>query len=130
MSNLSLKSKSILETCHPDLRVLFTEVAKRISIEALEGLRSSSRQKELVAAGRSKTLLSKHLSGDDGFSHAADVVPLPLDWKNTKRFHILADHVRAVAGELGIKIRWGGDWDGDGDTTDQTFNDLAHYELK
>jgi peptidoglycan L-alanyl-D-glutamate endopeptidase CwlK len=26
-------------------------------------------------------------------------------------------------------IRWGGDWDGDQDFRDQTFDDLAHFEL-
>lgn len=27
------------------------------------------------------------------------------------------------------RLRWGGDWDQDGSTLDQTFMDLAHFEL-
>ena len=30
---------------------------------------------------------------------------------------------------LGIKLRWGHDWDGDIDLNDQKFNDGPHYEL-
>jgi peptidoglycan LD-endopeptidase CwlK len=30
---------------------------------------------------------------------------------------------------MGIEIRWGGDWDGDGDLSDHKFNDLPHFEL-
>ena len=30
---------------------------------------------------------------------------------------------------MNVSLRWGGDWDGDGDRTDQTFNDLMHWEL-
>jgi hypothetical protein len=36
----------------------------------------------------------------------------------------------AIAQEEGFHIRWGGDWDGDGDLTDQQFDDLFHIEVK
>jgi hypothetical protein len=29
----------------------------------------------------------------------------------------------------GIIIRWGGDWDRDGDVLDQDFDDLFHFEI-
>ena len=41
-----------------------------------------------------------------------------------------AGYVQGVAEQLGIKIRWGGDWDSDFDFKDQTFNDLVHFELR
>lgn len=45
------------------------------------------------------------------------------------RFYFMAGLVMRTADILNIKIRWGGDWDGDQDFMDQTFNDLAHFEL-
>ena len=41
----------------------------------------------------------------------------------------MAGYIQATADKLGIKIRWGGDWDSDGDLDDQTFMDLGHFEL-
>ena len=32
-------------------------------------------------------------------------------------------------GVITHKLRWGGDWDKDGSTTDQNLNDLPHFEL-
>jgi hypothetical protein len=36
----------------------------------------------------------------------------------------------ATAMNLGDRIRWGGDWDGDHELTDQTFDDLVHFEMR
>lgn len=74
----------------------------------LEGLRSLERQKELVAKGASKTLKSRHLTGD-----AVDIAPLiggvvSWDWP---AYYALADAVRAAAIELKVKVVWGGVWD-------------------
>lgn len=41
----------------------------------------------------------------------------------------LAGVMKACATQLGIKLRWGGDWDSDGDRLDQKFDDLAHFEV-
>jgi peptidoglycan L-alanyl-D-glutamate endopeptidase CwlK len=35
-----------------------------------------------------------------------------------------------VASEEGVNVRWGGDWDGDRDIDDQTFDDLPHFEFR
>jgi peptidoglycan L-alanyl-D-glutamate endopeptidase CwlK len=32
-------------------------------------------------------------------------------------------------GKMTHSVRFGGDWDGDKDITDQKFNDLVHFEL-
>ena len=37
--------------------------------------------------------------------------------------------IKGIAKEKGIKIRWGGDWDSDGEVLDQTFMDLVHIEV-
>ena len=36
----------------------------------------------------------------------------------------------SVANRLGLKVRWGGDWDGDFEFKDQNFHDLPHFELE
>jgi hypothetical protein len=41
----------------------------------------------------------------------------------------IAGRAFAIAHEEGFSIRWGGDWDGDGDLTNQKFDDLFHIEL-
>ncbi len=49
--------------------------------------------------------------------------------KQLGRFYQLAGFVQAVATDLNIQIRWGGDWNRDGDIMDQNFDDLAHWEV-
>ena len=88
------------------------------------GLRSEAEQAKLVEEGLSKTMDSRHLTG-----HAIDLAPYPIDWKNIKRFYYFSGIVVAVAREMGIPLRFGGDWDSDNDLDDQTFMDLVHFEI-
>jgi len=60
---------------------------------------------------------------------AVDVAPYPIDWDDLGGFYMFAGYVLRVAETMGIKIRYGGDWDGDRKTTDQRFKDLPHFEL-
>ncbi len=46
-----------------------------------------------------------------------------------KSFARLAGHYEGVASVLGYTLRWGGDWDRDGDLLDQSFFDLPHLEI-
>jgi len=50
-------------------------------------------------------------------------------WQDKQRFSVLAGLMYAAAAVVGVKIRWGGDWDSDGNNADSNFNDLPHYEL-
>ena len=72
---------------------------------------------------------SKHLAAADGYSRAVDAAPWPIDWQDTKGFYHFAGFVRGIAAQLGIKIRWGGDWSNNMNLNDQTFFDLVHFEL-
>ena len=62
-------------------------------------------------------------------SMAVDVCPYPIDWNDRERFSYFAGYVRGVAAGMGIDIRWGGDWDSDGEVKDNSFDDLPHFEL-
>ena len=37
--------------------------------------------------------------------------------------------LRGIAKQLNTNIRWGGDWDNDGEIADNSFDDLVHVEL-
>ena len=48
--------------------------------------------------------------------------------KQMARWYYFGGFVLGTAAQMGIDIRWGGDWDGDRDIHEQNFDDLVHYE--
>lgn len=128
MNTFSAASEAKLKTCHPDLQRLFREVLPHWNCQILEGHRGQEAQERAVREGKSK--LHWPQGNHNSFpSNAVDVAPFAIDWNDGRRFREFAGVVIQIAKRLGIRLRWGGDWDGDGDTTDQTFNDLVHFEL-
>ena len=125
MPHFGKRSKRRLKGIHPKLVSVLNELVKIMDVTILEGLRSQERQNELVAKGASKTKYSKHIQGK-----AVDVAPYPIDWKDRDRFHYMGGMVRGIGQQLGVNIRWGGDWDSDGETKDNSFDDLVHVEIK
>lgn len=121
-----MKNPNRLLECDPQLIKLFKAVDEVCPIVIIEGKRTKERQEHLLKEGKSKTSNSKHLREP---SEAVDVAPDPVDWNDLKRFYFLAGVVMATARQMGIRIRFGGDWDMDGDFSDNKFNDLVHYEL-
>lgn len=119
MRKWSKRSLAALKGVHPDL-VKVMDYALQTSpmdFTVLEGLRSKARQAYLVKTGKSKTMNSRHLTGD-----AVDVAPIvngviSWDWKD---FHVLADAIKKAASKLGINIEWGGDW--------KSFPDGPHWQ--
>ena len=49
-------------------------------------------------------------------------------WKDWSRLYYFAGQVEMLAKFLKIKIRYGGNWDGDMDLKDQNFYDGVHFE--
>jgi peptidoglycan L-alanyl-D-glutamate endopeptidase CwlK len=89
-----------------------------IDFAVLEGVRSTLRQAELVAAGASRTMSSRHLTG-----HAVDLgafVAGSLRW-DWPLYYRLNDVVQQAAKDQGIRIEWGGDW--------KSFPDGPHFQL-
>lgn len=130
MPKFSNKSLEKLHSCHPDLQKVFKEVIKHVDCTIIEGVRSLETQKEYVRSGKSKTLDSKHLPQEDGYSWAVDCLAYPLEWNNWQRNYLFAGYVKGVAASMGIDLRIGADWNGNFDTKDQTFHDLPHFELR
>lgn len=88
-------------------------------------------QDDAFASGASK-LQWPHGKHNKLPSLAVDFQPYPLPERTEKLWASLA-HIAGRAIELGkdrgLKVRWGGDWNGDGDLTDQKFDDLYHLEI-
>jgi len=128
MPKFSKASQEKLATCHPDLQRLFNEVVKHFDCTVTCGERGEFEQNEAYRKGYSKLKYpeSKHNGRP---SMAADVVPYPIDWKDTERMYFFGGFVKATAVQMGIEIRWGGDWDSDTQVKDQNFIDLPHFEL-
>lgn len=72
-----------------------------------EGLRTLERQKQLFAQGASRTMQSRHLTGDavDLAAKVGDEVRWELNL-----YYRLALAMRAASIAEGVKVRWGGCW--------------------
>lgn len=125
-----------LATCHADLQRLFEAVNQIMPCHPIVGYRSQADQDAAFAAKKSK-LKWPHSKHNTVPSKAVDVVPdavpetdkVDIDWNYVPAFYFFAGIVHAEALRLGIKIRWGGDWDSDLNLKENTFNDLVHFEL-
>ncbi|KQM92241.1 endolysin [Sphingomonas sp. Leaf22] len=74
-------------------------------------------------------LASKHYPRPDGYSHAVDLAPFPIDWNDLKRFDRVAALMLDAAKAEGVAIRWGADWDRDGKPRERGETDSPHFEL-
>ena len=132
MSHFSVRSIARLSTCDQRLFDLFIEVVKHRDCTVLEGFRPQEVQDKYFAEGKSKLKWPHGKHNTQPLSHAVDVAPYinkTISWATSDCIEF-AQFVLATAKKMGIELRWGGDWDGDGDRSDQTFNDLVHFELK
>ena len=129
MARFGRRSKERLVTCEKDLQMLFNEVIKYVDCSVLEGHRNGERQNKLYEEGKTKVRYpnGRHNSSP---SRAVDVTPYPVDWKDRERQTLFAGFVLGVANQIGINLRWGGDWDQDFEVQDNKFDDFPHFELK
>lgn len=116
----SLRSSRNLAEVHPDL-VRVTHRALQltpIDFVVTEGRRTATRQKQLFAAGATRTMNSRHLTG-----HAIDfaaMVGKEIRW-DWPLYAKIAQAFKQAALELDVPIIWGGDW--------KSFKDGPHVEL-
>ena len=128
MPEFSDRSKETLGSCVDSMQRLFNEVIKHVDCTILSGRRGEEEQNILYWKRLSKKKFpeSKHNTLP---SLAVDVMAYPVDWEAWERNYMFVGYVLGVAASMGIKVRAGADWDGDGEIEDQTFHDLAHFEL-
>ena len=119
---------------HPDLVKVVHRAAEKSSFIVTEGLRTKARQAQLVKAGASQTMNSRHITG-----HAVDLAAVVngevrWDWS---LYVAIANTMKAAALEFNAPVRWGGTWkllnDVKGPITakmlSRSFPDGPHFEL-
>lgn len=132
MPRFGRSSRARLYTCDPLLIEIFEEVVKTWDCAIVCGHRSEEEQNKAYNEKKSKLKFpqSKH---NEFPSKAVDVAPyysnVGIDWNDLGGFYMFAGYVKRVAEQMGYTLRYGGDWDGDKRTKDQTFNDLPHWEI-
>ncbi len=126
----SQRSKNNLSGVNP----LLVKIAYRAldistaDFAVIEGVRTLEKQKENVKKGVSKTLNSRHLTGD-----AIDILPSVIkpgmDWK-PEYFDPVLNAIKQAGDELGIKLRFGKNWKSDPSLPVETrFPDYPHIEI-
>ena len=112
MPSFGKRSAKRLNSCHVDLIRLFERVVEEYDCTIMTGHRGRKPQNAAFDAGNSKLRFpdGKHNALP---SMAVDAAPYPVNWDNMKRFYHFAGYVLGIAKEMGLIIRWGGDWDRD-----------------
>ncbi|MEC4728846.1 M15 family metallopeptidase [Shewanella sp. D64] len=133
---LGKRSLERLHRVHPRL-VACVSIAVTLTTSDFsvgETVRTKERQEALYYGTPKKTwtLNSKHIIQKDGYCHAVDLTPLKVgggaDWEACP---IVATAMFAAAKSIGIRIRWGGDWNQNGDSRDEHQRgsyDGPHFE--
>ena len=118
MFKLSGRSIDKLEGVKPELVEVVEKAITltKVDFGVIEGLRTEEKQRELVAAGASQTMKSKHLTGD-----AVDLMAY-VNGRGCWELNVydeIADAMKEAAYELDVKILWGAAWN---------IDDLALWE--
>lgn len=154
--NLSSRSLNNLQGVHPNLAKVVKRAIELTTQDfvVIEGVRS--REQCMINYGKGRTAAqclakgipakyanpkaakvtwlsnpfnSKHCKQKDGYGHAVDICPYPVDWSDVKKFDVIAKAMFAAAKELGVNIRWGADWDKDGKPRERGESDSPHFEI-
>ena len=130
MRRWSKRSKKVWDTLDPRLQAMLNELLIRMDVSLTSGHRSESEQNALYPKfTKVKWPDSKHNTLP---SLAVDVQPYPLPTNKHELWAALgymAGLATLIAERQGTHLRWGGDWDRDGDLTDNNFDDLFHLEI-
>lgn len=148
MFNYSKQSLQKLEGVHPDLvKVMKLAITNSpYDFKISNGVRTSAEQYALYCQGRTVltdkkgnklgkvtncdgiTKKSNHQAKADGYGYAIDIAmldpnnPKEVLWNDIAMYTKVANHIKAIAKEQGLRIEWGGDW--------KSFKDYPHFELK
>ena len=131
--NFGKASMPKYNTLHPDLQVVANDAlaTEIMDFSIIEGHRGKAEQNRYYDLGKSKVKFpdGKHNKIPSEAMDAAPYINGKISW-NKSHCCVLAGIILACAAQQGIKLRWGGNWDMDGEPiTDQDFQDLVHYEI-
>lgn len=116
-----------LRLVHPLLSACVCLAIKKTTLDftVLEGVRSYERQGQLYSTGASRSMDSKHLVQNDGYSHAVDIGPLvsgEIPWDTWNAFVVVNEAMQKAAEEIGVTLTWGGSW--------TSFKDGPHFQIE
>lgn len=132
----SLIKAQRLDGVNESLAAIVRRAVKAVPFDVIvvEGLRTKARQADLYAQGRTKpgkivtwTMDSKHIQG-----RAVDLAPMvgdAIDWSDAKKFDAINAAMQAASREAQVTVRWGADWDQDGNPRERGETDSPHWEL-
>lgn len=117
---LSERSRKNLDMVYPTWIEILNKAAELTDFEVICGHRGEKEQNQAYDDGKSK--LKYPLSAHNVIpSMAVDLAPRPIDWSNKEAFCHLAGIVLGIAHQMGVTVKWGGDW--------KSFKDYPHYEI-
>ena len=128
MYKFGRRSLERLNGVHPDLvRVVQRAMGFQVmDFSVIEGVRSDARQEELYAQGRTTpgnivtwTLNSRHKIQEDGYGHAVDLAPYPINWKNEYHFWMLRGVMMSAAAIENVPVVYL-----------RSGRDLPHFQLQ
>ena len=132
------RSKSHLLTCRSDIVAVAQYVMDQqiVDFAIICGHRDEEAQTEAFMLGNSK-LKWPESSHNMSPSNALDFAPwlrlpsgkLGIPWNDTHAFALLGGMFILAGRILGTRIRYGGDWNMNGNTQDQTLMDWGHIEV-
>jgi peptidoglycan L-alanyl-D-glutamate endopeptidase CwlK len=130
--NFGKTSRANRATIHPDLQMIMDDALATgiMDFSIIEGHRAKGPQNRYYMIGKSKVKWpdGKHNKMPSDAVDAAPHINGKISW-NKLHCCVLAGIILSCAAKRGIKLRWGGNWDMDGEPiTDQDFQDLVHYE--
>ena len=119
------------------LQLLVDAAIKKVDFVLLDAQRGRAEQEKAFRAGNSKAHFGQ--SAHNFIPAVAfDLAPYPITW-DAPAFRKIATVIgyydkrqgdgRGLAMTMKIPLRWGGDWDMDGDWKDERFLDWGHWEL-
>lgn len=142
MAVFGATSRERMKDLHPKLVEILKKSILIIDFAVVQTHRSVAEQQRLYAQGR--TLPGPIVTHIDGVrrkskhnhkpSLAADCCPwkpgVGLDWNDRESFSVMGGVFLAIAQELHIDVRWGGNWDEDAYFREKGDNwDMPHLEL-
>lgn len=131
MYHMSPRSREKYASLCDELKIVVDELLEHVDITLLDSYREEARQNMLYFSKQSKVKWpdSKHNVWP---SDAIDLQPYPYPTDEKvlwATLGLIAGRAMEIAEKHGFKLRWGFDWDSDGDLTDQSFYDGFHLEV-
>ena len=138
MPKFSKKSLAVIDTIDERLKKILIKAIEVVDFSVISGHRTPDEQLALFKQGRkydgfgwnvaNKNMVVTNCDGinikskhNEFPSKAVDIVPYPSMWSDSYKLHYLAGVMMAIAKDLNINLKWGGDF--------KTIKDLPHFEL-